>query len=91
MLGTFSDVFGDGRGDNFVVGNEDNVGASEAVTLEEELGGVLVVDDDVEESASGNGFQWLDEAVVVNGEKLEDSSLDLLSVEVGLGVSVLRD
>jgi hypothetical protein len=85
----FGEVVGDGVGDDFVVGDEDDVGGAEALAFEEEFGGVFVVDDDVEEFAAGDGFESFDELGVLELEELEDSAFDLFAVEVGFGVTVL--
>lgn len=90
MFGSFGNVFGDWGWDDLVVGDENDVAASETVSFKEKLGGILIVDDNIEESATSYGFQRLDEAVVIDGEKLEDTSFDLLSVKVWLRITILE-
>lgn len=78
----------DDFGDNLVVGDKDNI-STEAMSLEQKLGSLLIINDNVEKLGATNSLKRLNESLISDSEELENSAFDLLSVEIGLRVSVL--
>lgn len=50
---------------------------------------MFVVNDNIEEFASGNSFKGLDEGIILNLEKLEDTAFNFLSVKVWFRIFIL--
>ena len=66
LLGSFDDIIAERVGDDLVIGDENDISTTKALSLEEELGGIFVVNNNVEQLTSSNSFQGLDESGVVD-------------------------